>query len=113
MKAFNARSGKSIADKVVKADSTLSRMKGLLGRTDFPPGEALLLQPCKLIHTFGMKFPIDVLFIGKGNDVVAVGENLPPNRLSAFVIRASSVLELPAGTLAATDTKKGDKIEIS
>ncbi|MGD2080668.1 MAG: DUF192 domain-containing protein [Nitrospirota bacterium] len=113
MKALNARSGKSIADTVVKANSALSRMKGLLGRADFPPGEALLLKPCKLIHTFGMKFPIDVLFLGKGNDVVAVEENLLPNRLSAFVIRASSVLELPAGTLAATDTKKGDKIELS
>lgn len=113
MKAFNSRSGKSIADRVVKADSTLKRMKGLLGRTSFPPGEALLIEPCKLIHTFWMKFPIDALFLGKGYDVVAVEENLLPNRLSCLAIRASAVLELPAGTVAATDTKKGDKIELT
>jgi uncharacterized membrane protein (UPF0127 family) len=113
MKVFNPRSGKYIAYDVVEADTIFKRMKGLLGRNSLPPGEALWLRPCKSVHTIGMKFPIDVLFLAKDNRVVGVEENIPPNRFSAFIFKAAGVLELAAGTVSESGTKEGDVLEIS
>ncbi len=113
MKAFNPRSKKHIASNVVKADTAFKRMKGLLGRDSLPPGDALWLRPCKWVHTFGMRFAIDILFLGKDNAVVKAEENIPPNRFSAFAIRAVGALELPAGTVSESDTRAGDIIEFS
>jgi uncharacterized membrane protein (UPF0127 family) len=113
MRAFNPRSGKYIASNVVEADTVFKRMKGLLGRDSLPPGEALWLRPCKSVHTIGMKFPIDILFLAKDSKVVGVEENISPNRFSAFVFKAAGVLELPAGTISESGTKVGDLLEIS
>jgi uncharacterized membrane protein (UPF0127 family) len=113
MRAFNPRSGKYIASDIVEADTIFKRIKGLMGRDSLPPGEALWLRPCKSIHTIGMKFPIDVLFLAKDNKVVGMEENIPPNRFSAFVFKAAGVLELAAGMVSQSGTKVGDVLEIS
>jgi uncharacterized membrane protein (UPF0127 family) len=113
MRAFNPRSGKYIASNVIEAATIFMRMKGLLGRDSLPPGEALWLRPCKSVHTIGMKFPIDILFLGRDNRVVGVEENIPPNRFSAFVYKAAGALELPAGAISESGTRAGDIIEIS
>jgi uncharacterized membrane protein (UPF0127 family) len=113
MRAFNPRSGKYIASNVVEADTIFKRVKGLLGRDSLPLGEALWLRPCKSVHTIGMKFPIDILFLAKDNEVVGVQENIPPNRFSAFVFKAAGVLELPADAISESGTKVGDLLEIS
>jgi uncharacterized membrane protein (UPF0127 family) len=112
MKAFDIRNGKQLADNVEVADSILKRMKGLLGKDKLLAGEALWIKPCVSIHTFFMKFPIDVLFLNKKNQVIAVIKNLKPNRITRLYLKAMSVLELPEGVLDATDTRAGDKIEI-
>jgi uncharacterized membrane protein (UPF0127 family) len=113
VKAFNPRSGKYIATKVIEATTVFKRMKGLLGRDSLPAGEALWLRPCKSVHTIGMKFPIDILFLGKDRKVVGVEENIPPNRFSSFAFRADGALELPAGTVSESDTRVGDVVDIS
>ncbi len=113
MKAFNLRSNRHLALNVEVADSPLKRMKGLLGRDSLRPGEALLLRPCNWIHTVGMRFPIDIVFLSKDNTILKAEENVPPNRFSAFVFRAVSAVELPAGTVSATDSRAGDQIEMS
>jgi uncharacterized membrane protein (UPF0127 family) len=113
MRAFNPRSGRYIASNIVKADTIFKRMKGLLGRDSLPPGEALWLRPCRSVHTIGMKFPVDILFLAKDNEVVGVKENIPPNRFSAFEFKAAGVLELPAGAVSESGTKVGDVLEIS
>lgn len=87
-------------------------MKGLLGASSIPAGKGLLLKPCMGVHTFGMTFPIDVLFLDKGNHVIAVITNLQPNRISRLYLNAASALELPAGIIEATATSLGDKIDI-
>jgi len=87
-------------------------MKGLLGRRELREGESLLIKPCKSIHTIGMRFPIDVVFLDKKNNVIIVRTSLPPNRMTGIYLNAASVLELAAGTLAATDTGVGDRIAI-
>jgi len=87
-------------------------MKGLLGRKEILEGEALWIKPCMSIHTFLMRFPIDVVFLNKKNHVIAVNKTLQPNHITGFHLMAASVLELPAGTIEATSTVVGDKIEI-
>lgn len=112
MKVVNKNSKKEIATNVEIADRLFSRMKGLLGRDELPAGEALVITPCNSVHTFGMRFPIDVIFLDKRNKVVGCARNLQPNRLSRMVFSARSVLEAPAGTIDRTSTKIGDDVEI-
>ncbi len=96
--------GAPIASELKTADTLLSRTKGLLGRASLPAGEGLWIKRCNSIHTAFMKFPIDVLFVDKDMRVVSVYENLKPWRITRLHFRASSVIELPAGTLAESTT---------
>lgn len=112
MKAVDMTSGKVLAPDLAVADTLWGRIKGLLGRSDLPAGAGLWIKPCNSVHTFGMKFTIDVLFIDKQKRVVGVAKDLRPNRISRIYSRASSVIELPAGTIAAADTATGNRIEV-
>jgi len=87
----------------------LGRMRGLLGRTELPPGEGMLLETPGPIHTCGMRFPIDVLFLNREFVVLGMKESLRPWRF-AWTPGARRVLELPAGTIAATGTEEGDRV---
>ena len=102
-----------LATKVRKADNFLTRLIGLLKRTHLGPEEALWLMPSKGIHTIGMKFPIDVVFLTRNNEVVGLISGLAPYRVSAVHLRGYSVMELPAGTIKKSRTEIGDKFEIS
>ena len=102
-----------LATKVRKADNFLTRLVGLLKRTQLGPEEALWLMPSKGIHTIGMKFPIDVVFLTKDNQVVGLMSGLAPYRISAVHFRGYSVLELPNGTIRKSNTELGDQFEIS
>lgn len=95
------------------ADNALKRMKGLLGIETLEEGRALWLKPCRGIHTIGMKFPIDVIFLDKRYEVVAIRKNLAPNRITRLYLSAASVIELPAGKLSETNIEVGDVIEIA
>lgn len=102
-----------LATKVKKADNFLTRLVGLLKRSNLGPEEALWLMPSKGIHTIGMKFPIDVVFLDKRNVVVAVVSGMLPFRIGGVRLRSYSVLELPNGTLKKSRTDVGDQLEIS
>jgi uncharacterized membrane protein (UPF0127 family) len=88
------------------ADSGPKRNKGLLGREGLSSGEGLWIIPCESVHTFWMRFPIDLVYLDSKKLVSA----LPAWRLSAC-LRAHSVLELPAGTIRITQTQPGDTLE--
>jgi uncharacterized protein len=94
------------------ADHGAARNKGLLGRTSLPPGEGLWIVPCESVHTFFMKFPIDLVYIDRNKKVKKVRNNVPPWRLSAC-LSAHSIIELPAGTILRTQTVSGDTLEFS
>ena len=113
MKAVNITKRKEIAGDVSVAKDVLKRMKGLLGKRVMSQGSALLIVPCKGIHTIGMKFPLDAIFLDKNSRVTSLREDLAPNRITRFYFHAVSVLELPAGTIASTGTRIGDEIEIA
>ena len=105
VKANNITAGKMVAGNVFVAAGIFARIKGLIGRKSLPQGDALLLDPCNGIHTFGMRFPIDVLFLDRNNVVVAIRKDLVPNRITPLFLAAKSTLELPAGIVEATATK--------
>lgn len=111
MNALNTRNGKQLSSNVRTATGVVSRMKGLLGKKELGKGESLLIKPCKSVHTIGMRFPIDIVFLDKGNNVITL-RTLPPNRITGIYLKAVSVLELKAGTLTATDTRLGDRLAI-
>jgi uncharacterized membrane protein (UPF0127 family) len=91
------------------ADHPVARMRGLLGRSDLPQGEGVLLRPAGSIHTYFMRFPIDVVFLDKEDVVLEVVPHLPPWRV-AGVKGARSVLELAAGEAAARGIVAGAKL---
>jgi uncharacterized membrane protein (UPF0127 family) len=112
MRAFLPEKGITLGDDIILAASIPARMKGLLGKGRLDAGKGLLIRPCKGIHTFFMKFPIDAVFLDKNNQVVAYFKDLPPNRLTPIYRLASAVLELPAGTLN-DNFAVGDRIDFS
>lgn len=113
MRAINTTSNRPLAENLVIAEAFVDRLRGLLGKQALSAGEGILIRPCKGIHTFGMKFPIDVVFLNNGNKVVAITRNLPPHRLTSIHFTATSVLELPSGTVDSTSTAVGDTLEFS
>ena len=104
-----------LASEVELADTSWTRMKGLLGQSseDFSAGKGLWIEPSQGVHTIGMKMPIDVVYLDSGYRVVHVHHDLAPFRIAALKFKARSVIELPAGTLAQTRTSVGDVLEIS
>ncbi len=108
----DARRGRVLASRLERAHTFASRLKGLLLRSEFPAGAGLWLSPCRAIHTFGMRFPIDALFLDARLRVVAVRERIAPWRLVRPVARSTSVVELPAGTVGVTRASVGDELSV-
>ena len=99
-----------LAERADIADTSAKRRTGLLKHTGLDRGEGLWIAPCEGVHTFGMKFPIDVLFLSRKKKVVKIRPNMVRGRI-AFNLRAHSVLELPVGVLEETGTTVGDELE--
>jgi len=110
LRVANVTRGRVLADRAEIADTSAKRRTGLLKHTGLAPGEGLWIAPCEGVHTFGMKFPIDVLFLTKKKKVLKARRNMVRRRIS-FSLLAHSVLELPTGTLAETETQAGDQLE--
>ena len=103
------QSGRILADRADIADTSAKRRTGLLKHNGLAEGEGLWIAPCEGVHTFGMKFPIDVVFLNKAKKILKVRPNMVRGRMSISLL-AHSVLELPAGTLEATGTVAGDQL---
>lgn len=113
LRAWNKTRGVPIVTHGVVADTWWTRLKGLLGHAPLTSGEGLLLKGEKAIHTVGMGFPIDVLFLDSAGRIVHLMTDMGPLRFSPFVSRAANVLEIAAGQTSQTGTTLGDQIEIS
>ena len=109
----NRTRGATIAASVRVADTPSSRRIGLLKHETLALGEGLWIYPTQAIHTFGMRFPIDVVFLDRGLRVKRLYHGLVPYRLTSLVWGAKSVLELPSGSLAGTGTMVGDELQFS
>jgi uncharacterized protein len=112
MKIINLTKGIILAEEAVIAETFFARIRGLLGKKEFMAGQALVIKPCNSIHTFFMRFPIDVLFSDKNNRIIAATPALAAFRISRVYFNAAYVVELPAGVLKTTSTSVGDLLEI-
>jgi len=101
----------TIGDRVEIAGSNVKRSKGLLGKKGLEPGEGMWIVPCEAVHTFFMRFPIDLIYLDKKNRVRKIRSAVPAWRISACM-SAHSVLELPAGTIRESKTEQGDVLEV-
>lgn len=102
-----------LATRVKKADSFITRIVGLLRRKNLGPEEALWLVPSKGIHTLGMKFPIDVIFLDKNNKVISLNSSLAPYRITRIHLKAHSIVELYDGMIKKSHTGVGDQLDVS
>ena len=101
----------SIGDAIDIAESSAARRTGLLKHQKLDPGAGLWITPCDSVHTFFMKFAIDLIYIDRKRRVRGVVRALRPWRMS-ICLPAHSVLELPPGTIDRTNTRKGDELEL-
>ena len=106
----NLTKGTIIASEASAADTSQKRRTGLLQHASLPEGQGLWIVPTEAVHTFGMKFSIDLLFLDRRKKVLKMRQNMG-RRGIAICLRAHSVLELPAGTIQATGTSAGDQLE--
>ena len=113
MCVLNKTRERFVATNVAVADSYFSRLIGLLGKTKrwARAGRGLWIIPSHGVHTMGMLFPIDLVFLDREKNVVHVEEHVKPFRISRVSIRTYSVLELPAHTVFRTGTCVGDQLE--
>ena len=100
-----------LAEAAEVADTSAKRRTGLLKHTSLAPGDGLWIVPCESVHSFFMKFTIDVLYLDRQHRVKKIRPEMVPWRASAC-LTAHSVLELPAGSITRTGTQKGDQLEI-
>lgn len=111
--AKNVDNGVVIADRVGVAATRQTRRTGLLKHTSLPEGEALWIVPSRGVHTFGMKFAIDVLALDEAGVVIDLVVAMKPRRVRLPRRGTAGVLELPAGWVAKTGTKLGHRIQFS
>ena len=112
MKTVALRTGDAIVcERCAVASTPFARMRGLLGRRRLDSGEGILLRPASSVHTFFMRFPIDVVFLGRDGDVLKIARSLAPWR-TAGARGAKSVVELPAGEAERRGLRTGDRLEV-
>jgi uncharacterized protein len=112
MKIINLSKDKLLADQARLADNPIKRLVGLLNRNTLSQGEALVLSPSNCIHSFFMRFTIDVIFLDKQGKAVKILASFKPFRLSPLCFSSLTVIELPENTLQLTQTQPGDMIKI-
>jgi uncharacterized membrane protein (UPF0127 family) len=103
--------GVPLATTVETAVDSETRRRGLLGRTVFPDGSALVIAPCPAVHTFFMKMSIDIVFASREGVVLKTCAEVPAWRI-ALSMTAFATIELPAGTLARTGTVRGHRLSV-
>ncbi|HNX29092.1 MAG TPA: DUF192 domain-containing protein [Syntrophomonadaceae bacterium] len=111
-RVYKAKNKALIAYRVEAAVSFISRLRGLLGRKNMPAGCGLLLRPCSSVHCFGMRFPIDVIFLDRHNRVINIREKMNPGSW-ASESQACCVLELRAGEVRKHKIDVGDQLLLS
>jgi len=113
MRLVNQTRNTVLATEVIFADTSVKRIKGLLGRNSFPDGQALLIRPCNCIHTLFMRFEIDVLFLDKNLKIIKMLPQLKPFRFSKIYLGACMVIELPGNKLQSSQTNAGDILQFT
>lgn len=101
-----------VAQRAEQARTFWARLRGLMFRPQLLAGSGLVIEPNNNVHTFWMRFAIDVVFVDHADRVVRLVPAMPPNRPYAGARRARRTIELPAGTIAASATRVGDQFAL-
>lgn len=112
MKLINQNNGQVVAESISIADTFLKRLKGLMFTKKLPSDCALYLKPCNGIHTFFMRYSIDVLHLDSECRIVAIEENLKPWKLGKIHSFTTQIIELSSGVICKTNLKIGNRLEI-
>lgn len=113
MKLYNSTQNSEICHDIKVAENFFSRTVGLISKKSLDEGEGLIINPCCSIHTFFMRFAIDVLFIGENNKIIALYENVKPWRILPIHPGSYYVVELPAYTISKKNIKKSDLLMVN
>ena len=113
MQAFNVTQQRTLAKILTVADSFFRSLIGLMGRPRLDAGHGLWIVPCQSVHTFWMRFSIDVVFLDQHHKVIHLVESLRPFRVTKHLSKAGSVIELPVGAIKTSETRIGDEIRIA
>jgi len=112
MRVTNLTKNTVLADDAAIAQTALKRLKGLLGQSSLAAGKALVIRPCNSVHTFFMRFSIDLLFVDKNNRVVKACKEIRPFRLTPVYFQSAFCIELPAGVVNSSNTQESDQLSI-
>ena len=107
----NETRGTVVCERAELADTWWTRLRGLLGRSELPGGDGILIVPAPSIHSAFMKFEFDAIFLDRNMQVVALAERIPPWRARS-ARKAKSVLELAAGEIATRGVQIGDQLAV-
>jgi len=107
----NDRTGVSIVTELEIAVDSAARRKGLLGRDGLAETTGIVIAPTNAVHTFFMRFPIDIVFVTRAGQVLKVRDAVPARRI-AIGLRAFAVVELAAGCAARQDLRPGDFVSV-
>jgi uncharacterized membrane protein (UPF0127 family) len=113
LRVVNSTRGTLVGRSIRVAETGLSRIVGLLGERELLPGDGLLIVPSQGVHTVGMLFPIDVVFLDGQWNVIGIKRDMGPFQLSRIFWKAAAVLELRPGIVDSTSTVVGDTLEFS
>lgn len=105
--------GREIVQQVELADNFFKRFKGLMFRKSMPMDYGLLLFRCNAVHTFSMRFPIDVVYLDGDSRIVYIEKSMQPNKIGKAIKNAVNVLELNSGVAEKFNLKPGDVLEIA
>ncbi len=107
----NKTTGEVLTKKVKIVDDFKGRLKGLMFTETFPAYGAVIIKPCRGIHTFFMRYPLDILLLDEENLVIYKQESLPPGRVTPLLSHSKIAVELPAGSLKEKEVSLGDELE--
>jgi uncharacterized protein len=113
MNLTNVTRATTVGTQITIADTSLTRLIGLVGRWRLNAGCGLLIMPSSGIHTFGMMFPIDVVALNRNLQVLKLWHRLVPFRVTTINLKTHSILELPAGAISACGMSVGDQLELT
>jgi len=111
VRATNTTRGTVLGECIRVAETALTGIIGLLGERELLPGDGLLIVPSQGVHTWGMRFPLDIVVLDGDWNVIAIRCNMRPCRITRVFWKAAAVLELPCGILKSTGTLLGDTID--
>src|ERR1700722_19257812 len=107
----NAFTGSIVAARIDRLTGFVQRAVGLLARPRVQPGEGVWIESCNAIHTLGMRYAIDVIFVDRDGYVLRIEPDVRPNRLALRCRKARAVIELGGGALRGVDVALGDRLE--